>query len=212
MGLINGSRWKRLRSEFSHVFTYGEALHMSPSISKYAHDYVRAMIPAVQAAKFAIHVSSTFMKFPFFCTANALYGPMTEDEKSELWLIGQQSLALMRYVLLGGMYRFRISQIFCGGATKELSAFQKEWSAFNNRMYQSRRSRSPTPPIVSAWKPVTEGKLLESEVSREMYTFSFSHQYLQTILGFANSKRDALCESGCLFSRAHMAGHSPSRE
>ena len=173
MGLTNGSRWKRLRSEFSHVFTYGETLHMSPSISKYAHNYVRAMMPAIQPAEFTIHVSSTFMKFPFFCTADALYGPMTEDEKSKLWLIGQQSLALMRYVLLGGIYRFRISQIFRSGATKELSAFQREWSAFNNRMYQSRRSRFPAPPIVSAWKPVTEGKLLESEVSQKMYNFSF---------------------------------------
>lgn len=170
MGLTNGSRWKRLRSEFSHVFTYGETLHMSASISKYAHNYVRAMMPAIQAAEFTIHVSSTFMKFPFFCTADALYGPMTEDEKSKLWLIGQQSLALMRYVLLGGIYRFRISQIFCSGATKELSAFQKEWSAFNNRMYQSRRSRFPAPPIVSAWKPVTEGKLLESEVLQTLIT------------------------------------------
>lgn len=175
MGLVNGIRWRRLRSEFNHAFSYRQALQMSSSIGTYAHEYVKTMIPDMQAAESTIHVSDAFMKFPFFCTADALYGPMTEDEKSKLWSIGQQSLALMRYVLLGGIYRFKVSQVFCGRAAKELNTFQKEWSAFNNNMYQSRRSWSPTPLIVLAWKPVTEGRLPESEVMQTLSEMLFAN-------------------------------------
>ncbi|KAF2501669.1 cytochrome P450 [Lophium mytilinum] len=162
MGLINGSRWKSVRGEFQHAFTHRAVMNMSSSISQYACDYVND-ICSKSSDPMTVHAASALAEFPFFCTAEAVYGPLSGGEKDELWALGQRNLALMRYVLAGGIYRFAICRLFCTSAAKELDAFRRDWSAFNERIYQTRRTSSSTVLIVSIWRLVKDGTMKECE-------------------------------------------------
>lgn len=167
MGLINGSRWKSVRGEFQHVFTNRATMELSPSISKSARGYVNELCPPVSAHK-TVHAANLMAKFPFFCTAEAVYGPLSAEEKDDLWMLGQRNLALMRYVLAGGLYRFALSRLFYTGAARELDSFQRDWSAFNERIYQARGDSSSRAPITTIWESVKEKKLRECEVSNRL--------------------------------------------
>ncbi|KAF2815493.1 cytochrome P450 [Mytilinidion resinicola] len=174
MGLINGSRWKEVRGEFQHAFTHRAVMDMSPSISQYARDYVKD-ICSESSGPIVVHAANTLAKFPFFCTAKYLYGPLSREEKDELWALGQRNLALMRYVLAGGIYRFAMCRLFCTGTAKELDVFRRDWSNFNEKIYQTRRTSSPACLIVSIWKPVKEGTMKESEVLQTISEMLFAN-------------------------------------
>lgn len=111
------------------------------------------------------HAANTFMRFPLFHTAHVLYGSMTEASKQEFWSIGQTRLALLRYVIAGGIHRFKVSKWVNKSASQELDAFQKRWYEFNNRMYENALTSSPTAPIVALWQSVLDGKSSKTEVT-----------------------------------------------
>ncbi|OCK86108.1 cytochrome P450 [Lepidopterella palustris CBS 459.81] len=175
MGLVNGTRWRRVRSKFSHAFTHRAVLDMSASISADSCEYVRNLAVEKNKSSSTVHASQNLMRFPFFCTAQSIYGPMTQDEKDRLWSIGQQSLALMRYVLSGGVYRFDICRLLRPEAAKELAAFREQWSSFNKEMYNLRRPLSPAPLIVSTWKQVIDGHLPENEILQTLSEMLFAN-------------------------------------
>lgn len=110
------------------------------------------------------HAANTFMRFPLFHTAHVLYGSMTEASKQEFWSIGQTRLALLRYVIAGGIHRFKASKWVNKSASQELEAFQKRWYEFNYSMYKNALASSPTAPIVSLWQGVLDGKSSKTEV------------------------------------------------
>lgn len=175
MGLVNGIRWKNLKSEFDLSFSHQAVMQRSADIEGEAYRFLRKLEIGHGQEPFTLHASTAFMRFPFFCTSHLLYGPMTESERDRLWSTGQTRLALMRHVIKGGIMRYKACKWLTSTAVKELSVFQKEWAAFNRDMYLSRLELDPPPPIVSLKRSETEGKLSKVEVCygwlRVLYTF-----------------------------------------
>lgn len=120
----------------------------------------------VSSRSLCVHATSAFMKFPFFHTATALYGALTEQDEEELWAIGQMRIALLRHVVAGGIHRFEASKWLAKGAFHELEAFRVRWHAFNEKMYMDRRSHNPEPPIVSLWRSSLNSDSNITEVKR----------------------------------------------
>lgn len=153
--------------------------------SQAAHSYVNRLsedtgVRYTADGSLIIHASSALMKFPFFHTASILYGPMREEIKEELWAIGMSRLALLRHVISGGIHRFGISKWAAKGASQELLDFQNRWHNFNERMYRKQYSTTTSPPIVSLWRSIEEGKSTGKEVIRQSNIWSKTLGLTQT--------------------------------
>lgn len=166
MGLINGKRWDRIHSEFRPTFMHQAVSDTGSRVQKLALEYIEGLSRG--DASIEVHASD-FAQYPFFVTARFIYGPMTDEEKARLWKISNKALLLMRYVLKGGIYRFRAAQYIDGVMHKELSMFQKEWLGFNNDMHSSRCRWAVQTPIVSAWEHTLSGEISQKEVIPEFH-------------------------------------------
>jgi cytochrome P450 len=180
MGFINGERWKQLRSEINQYFTHETTTQSTDALN----NAVRSYLMSIAADQFkdetknqlTLHVASALGKLVFYCTAERIYGPMTTDEKNELWSIGEQRLPLLRFALAGPEYRFKIFRSFCEQARTELSTFQTNWFAFNKKMYESRKTlASPGQFIVPLWESMQENRIGRNELLQTIDEMLFAN-------------------------------------
>ena len=163
MGLINGDKWRKTRRTFEPAFTHSAVSARISDTFDDAKLFVNSLFPSTVKDKedssstgnggehFVLHAASSFAKFPFFFTAEIIYGRLSDAEKAELWELGQLRIALLRFILKGGPYLFGAVRLYDHAASKELSQFQEKWAAFNRSLAASRARNTPVPPIVSYW-------------------------------------------------------------
>lgn len=142
-----------------------------------------------------LHATSAFMKFPFFHTAAALYGALTEQDEEELWAIGQMRINLLRHVVAGGIHRFKASKWLAKSAFQELEAFRTRWHTFNEKMYRDRKSHTPEPPIVSLWRSALDADSSITEVKG--WGTPLASRTLTSATGDSDLGRNALREFRC---------------
>ncbi|KAK4176247.1 cytochrome P450 [Triangularia setosa] len=175
MGLINGTRWTALRSEFAPTYTHSAVQEKMHTISNQAHEYVSNLDPQ-RRSTFNLRTAKAVSRFPFFSTATSIYGPLSDQEKEALWSIAQQSLAIMgKYVLSGGIYRSaRLSRWLSPAAMRDLDAFQRSWEEFNIEMFRTRREKNAV-PIVGLWQHVEEGLVTKDEALHTLSEIIFAN-------------------------------------
>ncbi|QGA13934.1 hypothetical protein EYB26_001586 [Talaromyces marneffei] len=180
MGFVNGERWKQLRSKVNQHFTH-EALTQSTDA---LNDTVRNYLMTITADQVkdetknqvTLHVASALGKLVFYCTAERIYGPMTTDEKDELWSIGEQRFPLLRFALAGPAYRFGVFSSLCMQAKTELAEFQTNWFAFNEKMYESRRTLASRGQfIVPLWESMQENRIGKNELLQTLDEMLFAN-------------------------------------
>lgn len=164
MGLINGTRWNKVRSEFGPAFIHSAVVQKALDISKDAKRFIGNF---GTSPVLTMHAARTVSRFPFFCTASHLYGELSCEEQLELWELGQRNLQMMGHILSGGLFRFPIARYFHRSAAHRLASFSHDWTQFNRRIYHKRLNNGFQPPIVSIWQKVIDGTLTEDEVSSQ---------------------------------------------
>ncbi|CAI7591028.1 unnamed protein product [Penicillium bialowiezense] len=177
MGLINDHHWQAIRSQFHGYFTHSSIARSSSFLLGFTRDYFQHF-----AAQLAIEVQPVthFSSFPFFATAEYLYGPLSKAEKDELWALGQRNLALMGCVLMGGVYRSQVCRWSKPEAYRQLKSFEHDWAKFNKTIVQRRKElHGPSPPVVEAWKAVENGTVTRKEVWRNATQTQRFRQSLQ---------------------------------
>ncbi|KAF7936254.1 uncharacterized protein EAE98_002473 [Botrytis deweyae] len=169
LGLINGSRHRRLRNIFESHFTRRAVAHRYSDMNDYSLSFLQSISPTEGNESSVLHASSAFMKYPLLCTAEIIYGPMEGGEKNELCEIGPGRLNLMRYVLS--------YTSFCTGITAiyELSNFKRRWKDFNAKMAGTRGISSPSTPIVTAWRSIERKEVTENEVLQTLDEMLFTN-------------------------------------
>lgn len=166
MGLINGSRWLRLRNNFNPTFHHAAVVKKTGDVIQEARQYMQQMTQQqAETGSFQMKASDAVARFPFFYTAKVLYGDLNDKEKHDLWELGQRSYRLMGYLLRGGLYRFNFAPTIYKEASHELQAFSQTWEAFNQDMYESRKKGLDHPLIISAWQQVIDREVTRDEVS-----------------------------------------------
>lgn len=169
LGLVNGERWKGLRAAFApafgHAIVGSEFNRVDGQASRYIDDMPSQAFATVRDDNsLTANVAEAVSAFPFFCTAEHLYGPLSPDEKSKLWSIGQMNLELMGHVLGGGSTRFSFATYVNHDLDRRLARFQSEWTQFNSHVHQTRKHSAAPPPFVSTWNSVESGELMKEEV------------------------------------------------
>lgn len=170
MGLLYGQDWKRLRKIFDPAFTHSAAVARIDVVDRAARKYVAGLPQMAEGGKpeagsFSLPVLKTFTKFPYFLTASAIYGPMTEQEEEDLWRVTEKRIALNPYWIVGGPYRSEtLTKWYDGVAVKRLREFNDGWREYNARMVEVRRARGERPPIITYWEEVEKGNMSMVEV------------------------------------------------
>jgi hypothetical protein len=135
---------------------------ISPSLELAAKKYLQ-QFETTDTGCVELHAANT-SRFPFMTTAEYIYGSLTDEEKEELWALGQRNLVLMGHVLSGGVYRFKLYQWLRPETYRRFKRFERDWCNFNERIVESRRLSHPLPPIVDAWKAVDDARVSKKEV------------------------------------------------
>ncbi|KAI1824155.1 cytochrome P450 monooxygenase GliC2 [Xylaria intraflava] len=170
LGLLYGQDWRRLRRTFEPPFTHSAAVSRLEDVESNARDYVnRLPLLATEVAgafakkntkSFNLPLLQAFTKFPYFQTAAAIYGPMTEEEERDLWAVTEKRIALNQYWIGGGFYRSEImTKLFRRSAIQRLREFNKEWLDYNARIVQRRRAYGTTAPIITYWEEYEKGNI-----------------------------------------------------
>ena len=173
MGLLYGQDWRRLRKIFDPAFTHSAAVARIDVVDRAARKYVTelplspdAVFDDKDGRSFSLPVLRAFTKFPYFLTASAIYGPMTEEEEEELWRVTEKRVALNKYWVGGGPYRFEAAaKLFDRPAVDRLHEFNNDWRAYNEHMAEVRRARGQRPPIVLYFEECEQGNMKMVEVS-----------------------------------------------
>lgn len=114
--------------------------------------------------KFTVHAATAFMKFPFYFTAEAVYGTMSDEEKDKLWVLAEKRLALLPWFFKGGVYRTAYLKFWDRPAYNQLMKFVKDWSDFNGHLANMRRKQNRDVPIVSYWREYEKGNISMEQV------------------------------------------------
>jgi hypothetical protein len=173
MGLLYGPDWKRLRKIFDPAFTHAAAVTRIDGVVSAARDYVEKLpqlavdgpSPATSDRdSYSIPVQKAFTKFPYFLTAKAIYGSLTQEEENELWCVTEKRVALNQYWVGGGIYRFETTaRLGDKLAVQRLEEFLREWHDFNVRAVEVRRRRGERAPIITYWEELEAGNISSVE-------------------------------------------------
>jgi hypothetical protein len=171
MGLLYGADWKRLRKIFDPAFTHAAAVTRIVGVVSAARKYVEELPqlavggPSQDQDSYTIPVQKAFTKFPYFLTAKAIYGSMTQEEEDELWRVTEKRVALNQYWVGGGIYRFETTaRLRDRPAVQRLEEFICEWHEYNVHMVDVRRQRGERPPIITYWEELEAGNISVVEV------------------------------------------------
>ncbi|KAK3373150.1 cytochrome P450 monooxygenase GliC2 [Lasiosphaeria ovina] len=182
LGLLGGNDWRRLRRIFDPAFTHSAAVARIDVVDRAARKYV-AELPRMAAgtststshtggdkdapsSPFNLLAVEAFTKFPYFLTASAIYGPMTDAEERDLWRVTEKRIALAPCFLIGGPYRFALaSRVFDRAAVRRMREYEREWRQYNSRMVQVRRARGDgKAPVVTYWEEYERGNMSLTEL------------------------------------------------
>lgn len=161
MGLINDHHWQAIRGQFHGAFTHLSISRSWSFLLSFTKTYFQHIAADIAEPQPVTH----FASFPFFATAEYLYGPLTQSERDELWGLGQRNLALMGCVLMGGAYRSQMCRWRKPEDYRRLKKFEDDWVIFNKAIVEARKDiDGPPSPVVEAWKAVDNGTVTRKEV------------------------------------------------
>ncbi|ORY13909.1 cytochrome P450 [Clohesyomyces aquaticus] len=149
MGLVNGKRWRRLRTGFEKYFTHGFIATSGPRIRETIQRCLDEIF--VPGQRTLLCPNSKFRAIPFLCTAAHIYGKLTEDEIRILMELCALKRRIFGNILKGGVYCFPIAQWVRPAEVKELRLFTSDWLDFNKKAVESRKE-SRDAPIVRIWE------------------------------------------------------------
>lgn len=139
-----------------------------PRAVGFATEYIQRLTSTSASSRDGgkLSIDAAAPRFPFFYMARTIYGPLDKSQEEELWAIGQQQAALMRYVIKGGIYRFSASWFLVPQMRRELAAFREGWRQFNGRVYALRCSEEKLIPamIEPLWEHALKSTTAEAEV------------------------------------------------
>ena len=165
LGMMSGQRWKTLRSRFESCgFERMKAKDRLLDTLNEASDFVKALIGARDQKEAELNASQAVAAFPFFYTARRLFGELSKADEEELWGLGQQRAPLMRFVLMGGVYRYGFSRWWDRAMWREVQVFKVQWRAFCERAFAKNQGVNATPSIESLWRDARSGQVSMDEV------------------------------------------------
>ncbi|KAB8264793.1 cytochrome P450 [Aspergillus pseudonomiae] len=168
LGLMAGQRWKFLKGIAAPPFMHPAAVRSIGRIQEHVRAHFHDLESIGNLREGRIHPVQDLKMLPFFIVAEANYGSLTPDMKSELNALAPARENLMKFVLFGGLARFNISRFFPTEANRQLQRFRSQWRAFNRAAYERARDKHPSAMVVQMYDAVLKGTLSEEQVAQTM--------------------------------------------
>ncbi|QKX59052.1 uncharacterized protein TRUGW13939_06182 [Talaromyces rugulosus] len=166
VGLLEYDEWKKMRRVVDPAFKHSSVVNRVDLTNARAQNFVESLSTFANKSenlsdkdKFTVHAASAFMKFPFYFTAEAVYGDMSDEEKNELWVLAEKRLALLPWFFKGSIYRTAYLKFWNRPAYNQLMEFVKHWADFNTRIANTRRKQDIAVPIISYFDEYEQGNI-----------------------------------------------------
>nr|AFK23387.1 cytochrome P450 monooxygenase [Cordyceps militaris] len=170
LGLISGQKWSELRHLMDPFFSHKVSATRTSSVIAAAAQHLQIELPRLAPQQetngdcVTVNAVEGFSSFPFFFVAEVIYGKLEQNLKDEMWGLAEEHTQLFRYIVQGGIHRYRISGVIGTEASKKTFDFIRKWESFNNRLYQSQRSQNLQTPLVQMLQASEDKKVTFSEV------------------------------------------------
>ncbi|KAB8229041.1 hypothetical protein ETB97_008732 [Aspergillus alliaceus] len=168
LGLMAGPRWKFLKGIAAPPFMHPTAVRSINRIQEHVREHFHDLETHGNLKNGRIHPVQDLKMLPFFIVAEANYGSLTPEMKSELYALAPARENLMKFVLFGGLARFNFSRFFPTEANRQLQRFRSQWRAFNRAAYERAREKHPTAMVVQMYDAVQKTSLTEEQVAQTM--------------------------------------------
>ena len=171
VGLVSGSRWRKIKSVTKNPFLRTSVLQYASLIREMTTEYLdgleveigsghKANLPRMESkiAEGIIHPVSDLKFLPYLILARIIYGPLAVGLLDELVPLTPIREAVFKEVIAGGASRFWISRYLPLASKNWLWEYKARWAAFN----ASARSHAAK---TSAEKPANEEGRLTTETT-----------------------------------------------
>ncbi|EED13062.1 cytochrome P450 monooxigenase GliC-like, putative [Talaromyces stipitatus ATCC 10500] len=182
VGLLEFDEWRKMRQVVDPAFKHSSVVNRIDQTNSSAQSFVENLRTFAIEGKnlgvndrFTIHAATAFMKFPFYFTAEVVYGTMSNEEKNELWVLAEKRLALLPWFFKGGVYRTIYMKYWDRPAYNQLMDFVKHWADFNSRIANIRRKQNREVPIVSYWDEYEKGNIAMEQVTHTLDEMLFAN-------------------------------------
>jgi hypothetical protein len=166
VGLVSGSRWRRLRPHFEPSFSLPIINSNMQRISLQAKMFVQNLPTAVTgfSKTSQIDAAEDLKMFPFFVVAEIFFGELSNEQKYQLREMAPVRECLFKEVIKGGINRSNVTKYFPNKVRRILFKYKNEWQAFIEDAYEQAKAHQKHAAIVPLWDQVMKGSLAVEEV------------------------------------------------
>lgn len=144
VGLISGSRWRRIKGAAEAPFLRTVVIHFTSLVREMTTEYLdglevdrrsgyKANLPRAESkiAEGIIHPISDLRLLPYLILARIIYRPLPAGLLDELISLTPIREAIFKDVIAGGASRFWITRYLPLASNKLLREYKTRWGAFN---------------------------------------------------------------------------------
>ncbi|KAH7255997.1 cytochrome P450 monooxygenase GliC2 [Fusarium tricinctum] len=183
LGLINGTRWTKLRKTLDPMFSHPAAMqYLRNNLYASAEDYVAGIHKFAKTDKqdskgkeIVINTTQALQRYPFFEVASMFYGRMSDVEQERLWELGRQYSEVFSAIVFGGIHRFKMTKYFSTKAYNGAITYQKAWKNFNMDICRAREITAPETPINLLMRAAERGEITSQEVTDTVAESTFAN-------------------------------------
>ena len=175
LGLISGSRWKRLKAVIEPPFLHSQAINLLPAIERRTEAYFAKLNRHERLSRGLINPVEDLKFLPFWVVAEALYGVLTPEAEEELQALAQEREFLFKKVIQGGLTRFSWSKWVPTVTNQRLRSFQSAWSTFNDNAYERALLSGEQTPIVQMIEAQKQHRCSRAELDQTLDEMLFAN-------------------------------------
>lgn len=169
VGFANGHDWKRNRKVFDPLLANNVAVKHISRIHQEAAEFVSSIATTrvdggSNDETMIIKAAGSFLPFTLNETTSIFFGPLTDEEKRELWNVCLAFMGIVDTALLKGPFRWGLGYwMHSRKEYQSAKAYLARWEAFVTRASQARKDQTEL-PITRLWRDVEAGNLSKDEV------------------------------------------------
>ncbi|KAL3449104.1 putative cytochrome P450 monooxygenase [Aspergillus insuetus] len=167
VGLLNGSKWKRVHSVVAPPFGQKATAYVDLVTSRVQRHFAEFEDRCAQHGMKPLQFRATedLNSIPFWILKDIIYGELPDAMNRELTELIDLRNEIWAHTFKGGWSMFAVHKLFYPKLRRQLHEFESRWDAFNDEAYAYILEKGATSlPIVSLRRAIDEARVKRSEV------------------------------------------------
>ncbi len=175
VGLISGSKWRKLRLVTEKPFLYNCTTTYLSRIEHHIGKHFAYLHVRGRLSQGLIHPVADLKLLPFWIIADLIYGHLSPATEAQLRTLIPLREKLFQHVIAGGLSRFSASQYLPTAANRGLSKFKMGWASFNREALHESLADKRHTPLVQMHGAVESGTISLEELYQTLDEILFAN-------------------------------------